>query len=371
MSTLYLRPPPDRPSQHYTVWIAFTDSLGRRQQRSTKIRLSSVKVKNGSVVWPQNVLVFQQQLDAEIVLGVWGMQSRRDTKKMGMSEAFDVFIKCKRRASSTVKLHELSFKKLKEKIGDLPLLQVTEAVLTQWRDIALLEDGEQNTACWMRHLSAYFHFCVEQGWLKKTPLTRNIKVVAPHMPVVVFAEEQIDGAFAWLLKHKGRHAVDQLRFLLLTGWRVGDCCRLTKDMIDMDRRCISHYIGKQKRHTEYPVDETLYEFLVSLPQLPGPRVFKYQVNTLDHYFKEALRAHAKGLGLPLNEYLRVHTLRKQFAYNCHRNGVPIEECARLLGHTNITTTLRYYQYWDTGKLRDSLAKSRQVTTKSLQPKKKL
>jgi site-specific recombinase XerD len=47
-------------------------------------------------------------------------------------------------------------------------------------------------------------------------------------------------------------------------------------------------------------------------------------------------------GLDPNKY-HPHAMRRCFATHCHDNGMPIEVVSKLLGHTNLSTTVRYTQ----------------------------
>ncbi|MGE5316302.1 MAG: tyrosine-type recombinase/integrase [Acidobacteriota bacterium] len=66
----------------------------------------------------------------------------------------------------------------------------------------------------------------------------------------------------------------------------------------------------------------------------------------------------------------MHTLRKQFTFNCFRNGVPLEVCSKLLGHSSVKTTEKYYTSWDTQMLRDGLKVSRNALKTGKKPKTK-
>ena len=51
---------------------------------------------------------------------------------------------------------------------------------------------------------------------------------------------------------------------------------------------------------------------------------------------EVMHAERNGLAVKSS-----HKMRKTYASNLNANGVPIEEISELLGHSNLSTTMRY------------------------------
>ena len=61
----------------------------------------------------------------------------------------------------------------------------------------------------------------------------------------------------------------------------------------------------------------------------------YSKDFVSHKFKKE----ARRLGIP---DIRFHDLRRTFGYNLIRQGRPIYEVSKLLGHSSVTTTERHY-----------------------------
>jgi len=64
-------------------------------------------------------------------------------------------------------------------------------------------------------------------------------------------------------------------------------------------------------------------------------LWNYRKDFVSHKFKKE----ARRLGIP---DIRFHDLRRTFGYNLIRQGRPIYEVSKLLGHSSVTTTERHY-----------------------------
>ena len=64
-------------------------------------------------------------------------------------------------------------------------------------------------------------------------------------------------------------------------------------------------------------------------------LWNYRRDFVSHKFKKE----ARRLGIP---DIRFHDLRRTFGYNLIRQGRPIYEVSKLLGHSSVTTTERHY-----------------------------
>lgn len=71
--------------------------------------------------------------------------------------------------------------------------------------------------------------------------------------------------------------------------------------------------------------------------------YVFTTNTGEFYDRSGiatmLKRYYKRIGV---DYKRFHTYRHTFGTNLHKNGVPIEVAAKLMGHASIQTTIKYY-----------------------------
>lgn len=136
---------------------------------------------------------------------------------------------------------------------------------------------------------------------------------------------------------ESHHACAAFRLLMLTGCRLGEIQTLKWDYIDgVYIRLPDSKTGARK----IPIDQTIRDALARIERLPdNPYVIAGKVEgqhltDLQHPWRR-IRARA---GL---KDVRIHDLRHTYASNALMSGLPIEMVGKLLGHTQIQTTMRY------------------------------
>jgi integrase len=346
------------------VYYHFQDQRHKQQKLSLKLRVDTIrKDPRGNQVFPSEAHELRRKIDRDVFMGVWGLETPDEPVGLRLTDAWHRFIAAYDN-THTVQAYTLAYNAFFEYFDNVDVGAVTDDMLIGWRKSLKLKYPNIKTVefC-IRHMRTFFNYLEEAGLIDRTPVTRRVKMKAVDVPIVIFADKDLDTLFKQLKKRGFIDAYKQMRFLLLTGWRVSDSCNLTRDKIDEKRMVIQHYIGKPGITWEYPMDEEISKFLKALPKDHDPHVFLYRdYHSLGKIFR--LIVDDEENNIRNAKKLRVHTLRKQFTYNCFRRGVPLEVCSRLLGHTSVKTTERYYLYWDTQMLRDGLTRSRQATGKS-------
>ncbi len=147
---------------------------------------------------------------------------------------------------------------------------------------------------------------------------------------------------------------------LKTGLRRNELLFLEWSDIDFEKQQI-RVINKEERPTKHyreryvPIDDAVVEILESLRRA-GPR--KYVFPTRDgsvrrnNLLREVKRT-AKKAGIDKN--VTVHMLRHTYASHLVMSGVDLATVKEILGHSDITTTLRY-AHLAPGHLRDAVKK---------------
>lgn len=127
-------------------------------------------------------------------------------------------------------------------------------------------------------------------------------------------------------------------FLLNSGARVGEALAVTWRDVDLERgqiRLLTTKKAKDGHKAEprfIPINKALREMLASMTKSSGP-LFHYP-NNLNRDFEAACTA----AGI---DPVRVHDLRHTYASHLAMGGIPLNTIRELLGHSNITMTLRY------------------------------
>ena len=117
-----------------------------------------------------------------------------------------------------------------------------------------------------------------------------------------------------------------VRFAYYTGARSGEIRSISKENIFSNH--IVAYGKSGKRLIK--LNNQAQEILSGLDEL-----WNYSKDFVSHNFKKE----ARRLGIP---DIRFHDLRRTFGYNLIRQGRPIYEVSKLLGHSSVTTTERHY-----------------------------
>ena len=117
-----------------------------------------------------------------------------------------------------------------------------------------------------------------------------------------------------------------VRFAYYSGARSGEIRRLSRENVYPQH--IVAYGKSGKRLIKFNTQAK--EILDGLEEL-----WDYTKDFVSHKFKKE----ARRLGIP---DIRFHDLRRTFGYNLIRQGRPIYEVSKLLGHSSVTTTERHY-----------------------------
>ena len=117
-----------------------------------------------------------------------------------------------------------------------------------------------------------------------------------------------------------------VRFAYYTGARSGEIRSISRENIFSNH--IVAYGKSGKRLIK--LNHQAQEILDGLDEL-----WDYTKDFVSHKFKKE----ARRLGIP---DIRFHDLRRTFGYNLIRQGRPIYEVSKLLGHSSVTTTERHY-----------------------------
>ena len=117
-----------------------------------------------------------------------------------------------------------------------------------------------------------------------------------------------------------------VRFAYYTGARSGEIRSISRGNIFSNH--IVAYGKSGKRLIK--LNNQAQEILSNLD-----RLWDYTKDFVSHKFKKE----ARRLGIP---DIRFHDLRRTFGYNLIRQGRPIYEVSKLLGHSSVTTTERHY-----------------------------
>ena len=117
-----------------------------------------------------------------------------------------------------------------------------------------------------------------------------------------------------------------VRFAYYTGARAGEIRRLKKESIFSKHLVVNGKSGKRI----IKLNSQARDILDQMEEL-----WNYRRDFVSHKFKKEVRR------LEIRN-ARFHDLRRTFGYNLIKQGRPIYEVSKLLGHSSVTTTERHY-----------------------------
>lgn len=169
-----------------------------------------------------------------------------------------------------------------------------------------------------------------------TPVTTSSTTALP--------EEHRDAVLATLAQHDLRTRV-LVAMLLLDGLKLDEVLRLDVDHVG-GRPPSSVSVGRDGDEHVLPVDPYTAAALAAhlRPRRSGPLLASERGSSADGRLTRfgadyLLKKVGRGAGLPAP--LTANTLRRTHAETAHRQGVPLDEIQRRMGHDDVRTTRRY------------------------------
>lgn len=136
----------------------------------------------------------------------------------------------------------------------------------------------------------------------------------------------------FLKKIKGTTYENAFKFLLYSGLRRNELINLEfKDFHLKDKYILVRGTKNEYSNRVIPLTELLLDIYLSQKAIvKGERVFPYHSDTLTHHFKKYCRNH------------HLHELRHTFITRCAESNLNINVVSRIVGHSNISTTIDIY-----------------------------
>lgn len=192
-----------------------------------------------------------------------------------------------------------------------------------------------------RNISSFFSWLEEEDYILKSPMRRIHKIKTKLEVKETISDENIE---------KMRDACTELRdkaiidLLYSTGMRVGELVNLNISDLNLEQReCIVYGKGDKERRVYFDAKAMLHlrEYINSRTDseqalfvaLPSPHR-RLQIAGVEI----RLRTLGKRLKLPR---IHPHKFRRTMATRAIDKGMPIEQVQKILGHSQIDTTLRY------------------------------
>ena len=192
-----------------------------------------------------------------------------------------------------------------------------------------------------RNLSSFFAWLEEEDYIIKSPMHRIHKIKVKQQVKNTISDETIE-----LLRDNCKCSRDLaiIDLLYSTGIRVGELVNLNISDIDFEEReCVVFGKGDKERRVYFDARTKLHlKKYISERKDNNPALFV----TLDHPHSRlkisGVEIRLRDLGKAISmEKIHPHKFRRTMATRAIDKGMPIEQVQKILGHSQIDTTLRY------------------------------
>lgn len=192
-----------------------------------------------------------------------------------------------------------------------------------------------------RNISSFFSWLEEEDYILKSPMRRIHKIKAKTVVKETISDEAIE---------KMRDMCGEMRDLAMidllysTGMRVGELVNLNITDVDFEQReCIVFGKGDKERRVYFDAKTKIHlkEYIESRID-KNPALFVTLDAPYDRLKISGVEIRIRNLGrsLGLNK-IHPHKFRRTMATRAIDKGMPIEQVQKILGHSQIDTTMQY------------------------------
>ena len=192
-----------------------------------------------------------------------------------------------------------------------------------------------------RNISSFFSWLEEEDSILKSPMRRIHKIKTKTPVKEIISDESIERLRDGCKEPRDLAIID---LLYSTGIRVGELVNLNRDDIDFEEReCVVFGKGEKERRVYFDAKAKLHikNYLESRID-NNPALFV----TLDYPYNRlkisGVEIRLRQLGRKLDiERIHPHKFRRTMATRAIDKGMPIEQVQKILGHSQIDTTMQY------------------------------
>lgn len=273
------------------------------------------------------------------------VEGRPTKQKINNSEFLQRFLEAKKIegcSERTIQYYRTTVNKLLSKVTQ-PIRKVTTEDMREY-----LVDYQKVNNCGKttidnvrRNISSFFSWLEEEDYILKSPMRRIHKIRTKKAVKKVITDEEIerlrDGCTCL-------RDVAMIDLLYSTGIRVGELVRLNVSDINFnERECVVFGKGDKERRVYFDAKAKIHlqDYLNSRND-DNPALFVTLDRPFDRLKISGVEIRLRELGRSLNlEKIHPHKFRRTMATRAIDKGMPIEQVQKILGHSQIDTTMQY------------------------------
>ena len=280
----------------------------------------------------------------EVILKTFA-ENEAEKANISNEEFLDMFLSAKRIegcSERTIKYYEVTVRHLLSKVKTNVRKMTTEEIREYLSDYQKWNNCSNVTIDNVRrNISSFFSWLEEEDYILKSPMKRIHKIRTKTVVKNVISDEGIER----LRDHcKEKRDLAIIDLLYSTGIRVGELVNLNIDDIDFEgRECVVYGKGDKERRVYFDAKAKVHlkEYIEDRTD-DNKALFVTLDAPHDRLKISGVEIRLRSLGRRLNlERIHPHKFRRSMATRAIDKGMPIEQVQKILGHSQIDTTMQY------------------------------
>ena len=288
--------------------------------------------------------VSQMRKLQEVMLKIYSDRNA-NSKVIPNEEYAEMFLNSKRIegcSERTIQYYGTTIYKMLKNI-DTPIRKITTERIRQF-----LSDYQKINGCSnvtvdnvRRNLSSFYSWLEEENYILKSPMRRIHKIKTVQQVKDIISDEDIEMMRDYCTCKRDLAMID---LLYSTGIRVGELVNLNISDVDMNaRECVVFGKGGKERKVYFDAKAKLHmQAYINSRDDDNPALFVTLDSPHDRLKISGVEIRIRQIGRELSlPRLFPHKFRRSTATRAIDKGMPIEQVQKLLGHSQIDTTMQY------------------------------
>ena len=266
-------------------------------------------------------------------------------KKISNKDYLAKFLEAKKMegcSERTIKYYKVTVEQLLGKIVR-PIRRVTTEEMRKYLvDYQKINNcGKTTVDNIRRNISSFFSWLEEEDYILKSPMRRIHKIRAEKLVKNIITDEDIEKLRDGCTCSRDVAMID---LLYSTGIRVGELVRLNRSDINFsERECVVFGKGDKERKVYFDAKSKVHLIdYLNTRKDDNPALFVSLDKPNDRLKISGVEIRLRQLGRKLNlDRVHPHKFRRSMATRAIDKGMPIEQVQKILGHSQIDTTMQY------------------------------
>lgn len=280
----------------------------------------------------------------EVMLSTFA-EKEPEKKQISNEEYLEMFLDAKTIegcSERTIQYYRVTIKKMFESVTDVVRKITTEEMRTYLSEYQKLNNCSKVTVDNIRrNISSFFSWLEEENHILKSPMKRIHKIKTNQQVKEIINDEDIEKLRDKCSCQRDLAIVD---LLYSTGIRVGELVNLNISDINFeDRECVVFGKGGKERKVYFDAKAKLHlQAYINSRTDNNSALFVTLDAPYDRLKISGVEIRMRQLGRSINlTRVHPHKFRRTMATRAIDKGMPIEQVQKILGHSQIDTTMQY------------------------------